>query len=87
MVNDLDYKSIEFPVSKIDYKKNIWAKKQYLYHVFCYENTLTYPIHISDQKFKNSMDLLLITKENKSHYAYIKDFDRFMLNKTKGKNK
>ena len=32
------------------------------------------------------MDLLLITHEDKSHYVYIKDFDRFMSNKTKNKN-
>ena len=33
------------------------------------------------------MDLLLISKEFKSHYVYIKDFDRFMFNKTKNKSK
>ena len=33
------------------------------------------------------MDLLLISNENKSHYVYIKDFNRFMCNKTKNKNK
>ena len=33
------------------------------------------------------MDLLLISDENKSHYVYIKDFDRFMCNKTKNKSK
>ena len=33
------------------------------------------------------MDLLLITDENKSHYVYIKDFNRFLCNKTKNKNK
>ena len=33
------------------------------------------------------MDLLLVIDENKSHYVYIKDFDRFMLHKTKNKNK
>ena len=32
------------------------------------------------------MDLLLVTDENKSHYVYIKDFDRFMFHKTKNKN-
>ena len=32
------------------------------------------------------MDLLLLTDENKSHYVYIKDFDRFMFHKTKTKN-
>ena len=33
------------------------------------------------------MDLLLIPKENKSYYVYIKNFDRFMCNKTENKNK
>ena len=33
------------------------------------------------------MDLLLVTDENKSHYLYIKDFNRFMFHKTKNKNK
>ena len=32
------------------------------------------------------MDLLLISDENKPHYVYIKDFDRFMCNETKNKN-
>ena len=55
--------------------------------IFCYENKLTFPIHISDQKFENSMDLLLITDKNNSHYVHIKNFDRFMFHKTKNKNK
>ena len=55
--------------------------------VSCYENNFTFPIHISDQRFEKSMDLLLITDENKWHYVYIKDFDRFMFHKTKSKNK
>ena len=33
------------------------------------------------------MDLLLIADEDKSQYVYIKDFNRFMCNKTKNKNK
>ena len=33
------------------------------------------------------MDLLLIFNENKSHYVYIKDFNKLMFNKTKNKNK
>ena len=56
-------------------------------NVFCYENNLVYPVHISDQRFKDCMDLLMITVENKSHYVYIKDFNRFMCNKTKNENK
>ena len=29
------------------------------------------------------MDLLLLIDDDKSHYVYIKDFDRFMFHKTK----
>ena len=42
---------------------------------------MTYPVYVSNEKFKNCMDLLLITDENKSYY--IKDFNRFMHIKTK----
>ena len=33
------------------------------------------------------MDLLLVINDDKSHYVYIKDFNRFMFHKTKNKNK
>ena len=33
------------------------------------------------------MDLLMITGENKSHYVYMKNFNRFLFNRTKNKNK
>ena len=53
--------------------------------MFCYENKLTF--YVSNQKFENSMDLLLVIGENQLHYKYIKDFNRFMFYKTKNKNK
>ena len=56
-------------------------------YVFCYENKLTFPIYISNQKLENSMDLLLISNKDKSRYVCVKDFDRFMFHKTKNKNK
>ena len=55
--------------------------------MFGYHNRLAFPIFVSDQKFEDSMDLLLLTYDDKSHYVYIKDFNRFMLHKTKNKNK
>ena len=55
--------------------------------MFGYENRLIFPIYIFDQKFKDSMDLLLLIDNDKSHYVCIKDFDRFMFHKTKSKNK
>ena len=35
------------------------------------------------KKFKDSMDLLLLIKDNRSHYVYIKDFNGFIFHKTK----
>ena len=35
------------------------------------------------KNLKSCMDLLLITDENKPHYVYIKDFNRFMCNNKK----
>ena len=67
--------------NKIEVKNNICI------NVFGYENGLVFPIYVSDQKFEDSMDLLLLTDNDKSHYVYIKDFDRFMFHKTKNKNK
>ena len=55
--------------------------------MYCYENKLTIPIHISDQNFENSTDLLLVIDENKSHLVHIKDFDGLMFAKTKNKKK
>ena len=42
---------------------------------------------MSDQKFDDSMDLLLLSNNFTSHYVYIKNFNRLMFNKTKNKNK
>ena len=82
----LDYDRIEFPVqekdfSKIKVKNNIWI------NVFGYENELVFPIYVPDKKFEDSMDLLLLIDDNKSHYMYIKHFNRFIFHKTKNKNK
>ena len=67
--------------SKIETKNNVCI------NMSCYEKKLTFPIHVSNQKFENSMDLLHIINADKSHYVYIKEFNRFMFHKTKNKNK
>ena len=63
--------------SKIEVKNNICI------NVFGYENGLVFPIYIADQKFEDSIDLLILIDEDKSHCVYIKDFDRFLFHKTK----
>ena len=62
-------------------------KKRTKFALTCFENKLVFPIYVPDQKFENLMDLWLVIDEYKSHYMYIKDFDRFMFHKTKNKNK
>ena len=56
-------------------------------NAFCYENKVVYPVYLSDQKFNDCMDLLLISNKFTSHYVYIKDFNRLMFNKTRHKGK
>ena len=56
-------------------------------NVFGYKNGLVFPIYVSDQKFEDSMDLLILIDDDKLHYVYIKDFDKFLFHKTKNKNK
>ena len=67
--------------SKIEVKNNICI------NVFGYENGLVFLIYVSDQKFEDSTDLLLLIDDDKSCYVYIKDFNRFMFHKTKIKAK
>ena len=57
--------------------------------MFCYENEMIFPIYVSDEKFEDSVDLLLLIDDNESHYVYIKClyFNTFMFRKTKNKNK
>ena len=62
-------------------------KNSIFINVFSYENNLTFPIYISDQKFENSMDLLLIIDEKKSHWCVYQWFWQICFTKQKNKNK
>ena len=86
LVSSLNYEGIEFSVSKNGYCK-IEKQNNICINVFCYKNGLTYPIYVSGEKVSDYMDLLLIFDKNKSHFVYIKDFNRFIFSRTKNKNK
>ena len=58
---NLNYEGIKFPVSKKDYCK-IEKENNIYINVFSYENNLIYPVYVSDQKFENCIDLLLISR-------------------------
>ena len=51
-----------------------------------YENKV-YPLYISKKSYNETLNLLLITEKEKSHYVFIKDFNRLMFSKTKHKDK
>ena len=54
LINTADYE-IEVPVSKK-------VKNKICVIFFCYEHKLTYPVHISDQKFGNQITLCVHQK-------------------------
>ena len=76
----------------VDYFKELPFYKNHIekpYITFCYKIPIlqTFPILTSDQEFENLMNVLLVIDENKSHYVYIKEFDRFMFHLTNNKSK
>ena len=56
MVNDSDHVDITFPVSKKEYCK-IEQENSICITVFCYENDLVYPVHVSDKKFEECLNV------------------------------
>ena len=48
---------------------------------------MIFSIYISDEKFEDCIDLLLLIDNDKLHYVYFKDFNQFMFHRTKNKNK
>ena len=55
-------------------------------NAFGYENKV-YPFYISKNSYNQALNLLLITEKGKTHYVFIKDFNRLMFSKTKHKDK
>ena len=51
--------------------------------MFGYENKNRFPLYYSRKVTEKTLDLLLISEEEKQHYVWIKDFNRFMFNQNK----
>ena len=66
LASNLNYDKIKFPVTEKDFKK-IEIQNNICINVFSYENNLVFPIYISDKKFEDSMDLLLLIDDDQSH--------------------
>ena len=81
-IEKLDYSGIKFPVTTKQYSK-IEKQNEININVFGYEDKQPYPIFVSKEKYDKEMNLLLITENENKHYVLIKDFNKFMYNQTK----
>ena len=85
-IEGLNFEGIEFPVSQKHYNK-VEKQNNIRINVFGYEKGQPFLIHISKETFEDQMNLLLITEDEKKHYVLIKDFNAFMYNQSKHKEK
>ena len=85
-INKLDYSGIEFPVTTKQYNK-IEKQNKININVFGYENKQPYPIFVSKETYDRELNLLLITENENKHHVLIKNFNRFMFNQTKHKER
>ena len=85
-IKNLDYQGIKFPIT-IKQINKIEKKNSIRINVFGYEEKQPYPIYISNEKYEDHMELLLITKDENKHYVLIKDFNKFMYQQTKHKER
>ena len=83
-VDTLNYIGIEFRVSikqipKIEDQNNI--------NVIGYENKNRFPLYVSKKVTKTTLYLLLILEEEKQHYVWIKDFNKFMFRQNRHRHR
>ena len=85
IASNLDYRGINFPMKARDYKI-IEERFNINVNVFGYENKVS-PLYVSKKFNEQVLNVLLISNEEKSHYVFIKDFNRLMYSKRNIKKK
>ena len=81
----LNYRGINFPMKARDCEI-IEERFNINVNVFGYENRV-FPLYVSKKSNEQVLNVLLISNEEKSHYVFIKDFNRLMYSKTKHKDR
>ena len=82
--DELDFTDIPFPVRVSDVPK--FEKKNGLsVNVFGYEKSEVYPIHLTKERGVRHVDLLVISKDEKSHYCWIKNFNGLLFDQNNHK--
>ena len=84
MLQTLDYRGINFPMKARDYEI-VEERFNINVNAFGYENKV-FPLYVSKKSNEQVLNVLLISNEEKSHYVFIKDFNRLMYSEVKTKN-
>ena len=74
---ELDFTDIPFPVKVCDINK-FEKLNDISVNVFGYEHGTLYPLHLTKVRGVRHVNLLLISKGEKYHYCWIKNFDRLL---------
>ena len=85
IASTLDYRRINFPMKARNYEI-IEERFKINVNAFGYENRV-FPLCVSKKSNEQVLNVLSISNEEKSHYVYIKDFNRLMYSRTKHKEK
>ena len=85
IASTLDYQGINFPMKVGDYEI-VEEKFNINVNVFGYENKV-FPLYVSNKSNEQVLNVLLIRNGEKSHYVFIKDFNRLMYSKAEHKEK
>ena len=86
LISDLDYNGIQFLVQEKDFSKTE-VKNNICINVFGYENELVFAIYVSDQKFKGSIDFLLLMMKTNHVMCTFKSLTDLCFTKRKIKTK
>ena len=70
----MNYSDIVFPLDINIYEK-IEDRFQMQVNVFGHEHKV-YPLKVSKKSYDQKLNLFLITEKDKSHYLFIKDFNK-----------
>ena len=84
IAEQLDYSGINFPAKEKNYP--IFDQRFSINLNIFYYNKRVYPLYISEQHNERVLKVLLLSDEEKSHYVFIKDFNRMMCSQTGTKN-